>query len=462
MYWRIARLADEATPSIAGRLAALFAFVACVGFGLLSATLYWVLSNELDRHQVDQINSRMEDMRYMLEHARSPGVAQRAHAKMDALTPVDGRTRYWMWSSATEYRYGQDLDYVLAATRGKTEMVDWFAGDRHMRLVGVDIPATEDRPAVRLMLGMDHGPFARTLHRFALVLVLLTLLGTLAVVSAGYWVTRLGLAPVRRMSDEAHRIKPGNRSSRLKLTVLPPELANLGFSFNAALDRLDAAYHQLETFNDNAAHELRTPLANLIGQTQVALSRERDSRHLREVLQSNLEELERLRKIVADMLFLARAEQGARASQLINAQLSHEVGKTVDFLEFLLDEAAVSVRVEGDAQAPIETSLFRRALINLLQNAISHSSVGSEIVVSLHQLQEEARIEVSNAGPAIAPKHLPHLFDRFYRVETSRDKSSENHGLGLAIVKAVATMHKGTTFAFSENGRTTIGFSLGL
>jgi two-component system heavy metal sensor histidine kinase CusS len=245
------------------------------------------------------------------------------------------------------------------------------------------------------------------------------------------------------------------------MPALPLELAEFGSSFNSALDRLDTAYTQLESFNADVAHELRTPLANLIGQTQVAVARERDVEHLREVLQSNLEELERLRTIVSDMLFLARAERGERVAGRTQTSLAREIGKTVEFFDMLLDDAGLEVKVEGDAQAAIETSLFHRAVTNLLQNAIQHAPRGTQILARIESTAQGAQVSVSNSSEPIAADLLPRLFDRFYRVDASRPNSDSNHGLGLAIVKAIASMHGGRVFAQSEAGMTTVGFSLG-
>jgi two-component system heavy metal sensor histidine kinase CusS len=209
-------------------------------------------------------------------------------------------------------------------------------------------------------------------------------------------------------------------------------------------------------------HELRTPLTNLIGNTQVALSRERSVPQLVEVLQSNLEDLEGLRGIVNDMLFLARASLGERPQELLRCSLAAEVEKAIEFLDFLLEEAGVRVRVQGDAQAPIESSLFRRAVTNLLDNAIHHSPPGAEIVVELSAGDGQARVSVANPGPVVPAEHLGRLFDRFYKVDAARTKSGESHGLGLAIVKAVAAMHSGGVFAASCGGITTVGFSVSL
>jgi two-component system heavy metal sensor histidine kinase CusS len=286
--------------------------------------------------------------------------------------------------------------------------------------------------------------------------------GATLVAILGFSIARVGLRPLALMSADAQSIGPNNRQQRLALPSLPRELLHLGRSFNAALDRLEQAYRQLETFNADVAHELRTPLTNLIGQTQVALTRERQALALREVLQSNLEELERLRSIVSDMLFLARAEQGERPSQQIETSIASEVAKTVEFFEMLLEEAGMSVDVQGDAVAPIDTALFRRALTNLLQNAIQHAISGGKIQVRISQTHECASVAFSNRSNPIEPQHLARLFDRFYRIDTSRRNSVESHGLGLTIVKAVAAMHNGGVFAHSENGMITIGFSVAL
>ncbi len=196
----------------------------------------------------------------------------------------------------------------------------------------------------------------------------------------------------------------------------------------------------------------------------MALSRPRSAAEFQETLQSNLEELERLRSIVNDMLFLARADQGEAATGLASAVVAREVEVTIDFFEPLLDDTGTTVAIEGElqAQATMNIALFRRALTNLLQNAIEHSAAGARLVVTVSRRAGAIWIAVTNPGPAIGAAHLPRLFDRFYRVDSSRHDTGEihGHGLGLAIVKAVASMHGGATLATSEDGLTTIAFSI--
>ena len=164
------------------------------------------------------------------------------------------------------------------------------------------------------------------------------------------------------------------------------------------------------------------------------------------------------------MLFLARADRGEVATGLVLTPVAQEVRKTIEFFEFVLDETRAQVSIEGDVhtEARLESALFRRAMSNLLQNAIEHSEPGAHIVVMLREEEAATWITVSNPGAPIDAQHMPHLFDRFYRADASRHDRGEHHGhgLGLAIVKAVASMHGGQVSASRQGGLNTFGFSV--
>ncbi|MBV8605776.1 MAG: heavy metal sensor histidine kinase [Pelomonas sp.] len=449
--------------SIAWRLALAFSVAALLGFALSAAMLRTASQNAIERLQALQAHDRIEDLRYLLERGRATDLAQRARDKIETLSR-DGRTRYWLWCDTDPaWRYGPDAEALAQRIKGSGDTPDIEEIDGlSMALRAVALPATPVRPPVTLIVGVNREPYRASLARFQARLLLLSVGGALLVAVLGFWGVRWSLRPIARMAAEAQRVGPDNRGQRLQLPALPVELADLGRSFNAAIDRLDAAYAQLETFNADVAHELRTPLATLIGQTQVALSRPRPAAEMEELLHSNLEELERLRTIVADMLFLARAEQGARAERRADASLAAELLKTVEFFDALLEDAGVSVYVEGDARARVEVSLIHRALSNLLHNAIQHAPAGSRIEARVERGEGFVRIALSNPSETIPPEQLARLFDRFYRVDASRPNSDANHGLGLAIVKAVAAMHGGRAFARSERGLTTVGFCVSL
>ncbi|RXZ38641.1 HAMP domain-containing protein [Oxalobacteraceae bacterium CAVE-383] len=452
--------------SIAARLTLMFAVAALIVFFIIGSALYCVIKRELLRHERDGLVTTFNDIQYMMERIGTPERWQRVRSKMDSLTPTDGKVRFWVFSDDPVYSYGKDLvdlhdfDY----DQGNIGRVSIRGKEFPMHTLTKIVPAFQDRPTVRLTIGVDTEPYFETLNSFVLAMITVSLAGTLMVVFLGYWIARAGLRPLQHMSLTAQTLSPKTLSDRLEISALPNELSDLATAFNGALDRMQNAYTQLEAFNADVAHELRTPLANLIGETQVALSRERSAPEFQTVLQSNLEELDRLRSIINDMLFLARSDQGEAATGLEQTRIADEVRKTLEFFEFVLDEKAVSAGVAGDTEAgaPIETALFRRALTNLLQNAIQHSPEGAHIQVRITQHEDAIAIAVSNPGARIDESHLPRLFDRFYRIDAARHDHHElhGHGLGLAIVKAVAGMHGGSTFASSGEGVTTIGFTV--
>ena len=447
--------------SIARRLAAMFALVALLVFTLVGAGLFLVLRVQLEHHLRESLDDRTEIARIIVYHATTPDKWRIAREKLTDMTPHDGTAIYAVWSADPAYQYG----HPVAGRAIKS----WASGYVRIRQPGSEfdmltrtftIPAYDKRPAVQLQVSAGYLANVRTMRSFGFALAALSALGSLAVLLLSYSVTRLGLAPLTRLTREASEVSPNNRSQRLDTHLLPHELSDLANSFNGALERLDAAYGRLESFNADVAHELRTPVTILIGQTEVALSRKRSVEDLSVTLQSNLEEFERMRAIINDMLFLARADQGERATGLVEVSLAAEVAHTLEYLELPLDEAQVQAVASGAASAGVNRSLFGRALTNLLMNAIQHCARGSTIHVTIVRQGEQIRVSVANPGVAIEPALLDHLFDRFYRVEASRSNSRENHGLGLAIVKAVAEMHRGTVFATSEHGINTFGFSV--
>jgi two-component system heavy metal sensor histidine kinase CusS len=444
----------------------MFALGALLTFALVGTALYGVLQRELTRHQNDDLNTNLQNIRYSIERFGDLEHWARLQVKMDTLSPADGSVRFWVLSDDPRFQYGKGLDEMERVNQGEAGRgtLTLPLSGRTYRTLSMRLAPFGDRPAVRLIVGVDMAPFDHTLRTFLVALTLL-LLGAVAMVMAlGWWIARIGLRPLQRLSEEARALRPKTLSQRLQLERLPVELEALTVAFNGALGRLEEAYQQLEAFNADVAHELRTPLANMIGGTQVALSRPRSAAEFEDTLQSNLEELERLRSIVNDMLFLARADQGEAATGLTAADVAHEVEMTIEFFEPLLDETGATVAIEGDlrTQATMNVALFRRALSNLLQNAIEHSAAGARLVVGISRRDGAIWIAVANPGATIAATHLPRLFDRFYRVDSSRHDAGDvrGHGLGLAIVKAVAAMHGGATLATSEAGITTIAFSL--
>ncbi|HEY2606215.1 MAG TPA: heavy metal sensor histidine kinase [Paraburkholderia sp.] len=447
--------------SIARRLALMFALVALFVFTLVGTGLILVLRTQLEHHLRESLDDRTQIAHIIVFHAGTQEKWRITREKLTDMTPHDGSTVYSVSSADPYFNYGKPVEgRVVKSWSGGYARVSPAGGGQDMLTYTQTVPAYGTRPAVQLQVASSYSPNVRTMRVFGSALAALSALGSLAVLLLSYSVTRLGLAPLTRLTRDASAVSPNNRSQRLNTASLPFELNDLANSFNGALERLDGAYGRLESFNADVAHELRTPVTILIGQTEVALTRNRSVDDLRHTLQSNLEEFERMRAIINDMLFLARADQGERATGLIDVSLAAEVAHTLEFLEIPLEEARVHARLHGDAQARVNRSLFGRACTNLLMNAIQHCEPGAGISVTIVRDGDHVRVTVANPGEPIAPDVLEHLFDRFYRAEVSRTNSRENHGLGLAIVKAIAEMHRGTVSAHSERGINTFAFSV--
>ena len=452
----------SALNSIAMRLSAMFALVALLVFVLIGGALYQQVDKSIGRLPEAELDARYSVLESSVNRYGTPEHWAKISAKLKLLSEEDKRIRFWAISSDPRYEYGNPEAEVREFAQGPTGVRDLqLPGQAYpFKVLISQIPAKEQRPALRFLIAIDTQTFRQTQHHLLIALISLAAIGVLLASLLGYWVARIGLKPLIKLSEEAQKLAPPRLSGRLHLAPLAPELDQLVSAFNATLERVEQAYTRLESFNADVAHELRSPLTNLIGQTQVALTRGRSAEHYFEVLQSNLEELERLRSIINDMLFLASADQGSKASKLTRASLADEVATTLDYLEFILEDAQVDVRVSGDAQVNIEKAHLRRALINLLSNAVQHTEAGQSIDVQISRTEDQVTISISNPGEPIAQEHLPRLFERFYRVDAARYNSGANHGLGLAIVKAIAHMHGGDVFVRSQHGRNIFGLTL--
>jgi two-component system heavy metal sensor histidine kinase CusS len=317
--------------------------------------------------------------------------------------------------------------------------------------------------ALRARFTVDYAQDAAMGQRWAWILTLVTLAAGATVAAGAYWHVRRQLRPLNELASQTRAISPRRLDQRLALGDPAEELLPWIEQFNALMDRLERAYAQLEGFNADVAHELRTPLANLIGETELALSRERSPEALRETLLSNLEEMQRLSALVNDMLFLSQADRGAVARRGRPVSLAALARQVIEFHEASFDEAGLAVRIDGDATLAVDEPLFKRALSNLLGNAVRFAERGSTVSVRIApETAEQVRVMVQNAGAQIDAATLPRLFDRFYRGDASRccDDGEPHHGLGLAIVAAIARMHAGSTLAESRGGVTRVGFTL--
>lgn len=312
-------------------------------------------------------------------------------------------------------------------------------------------------PPLHVQLALPVGQREQRLRDQQRVLLVVGLGGILLTTALSVLIARWGLRRIGRMAREARATRSG---SRLSLAHVDAELLGLVTAFNRALEHLETAYQQMEGFSADVAHELRSPLAVLISGTQTTLVEERSVDELREALASNLEDLERLKALVNDMLFLARADQGERAQSLERVDLGQLADTTLEYCSALFDEAGVSVGREGEASAVCNPALVRRAMVNLLSNAARHADGERRVVLRLDALPGKVSIAVFNTGEPLSDAVLGRMFDRFFRARHAADQHHEGHGLGLTIVQAVARMHGGRVFAQAQPDGNLIGLLL--
>ena len=293
-----------------------------------------------------------------------------------------------------------------------------------------------------------------SLSRF--VHICLAALGAAAILATigGRILASRGLRPVGAMATAARRISVENLTERLECSGAGDELDDLAQTFNDMLVRLEKQVTQLRQFTADAAHELRTPLAALRGNAEVALSARRPADELRAVLAESIEEYDRLARIADDLLLLARADAGQKLIRPARFQFDRAVGDVVDLFAPAAEERGVSLTLSDCSEAWIDgdDNRLRQMLGNLLDNAIKFTPDGGAVCVSLEVAKGLAELTVRDTGVGIAPEHLPHVFDRFYRADRARTHDGGGAGLGLSISRAIAEAHRGSVHLISEPG----------
>lgn len=271
-----------------------------------------------------------------------------------------------------------------------------------------------------------------------------------------------GHSPLRELSKTLQSVKADRLNVRLDPEIVPEELRQLVESFNKMISHLEESFIKLSNFSSDIAHELRTPLTNLITQTQVGLSKSRSQNEYLELLYSNLEEHERLAKMVNEMLWLAQSDNGLVKPMLQKIDLCTEISTTIDYFEVVADDK--KIHLISDCQPTklmCDQSMIRRVLSNLLSNALRFTPTHGEIRISSRNSDDgNIILTVENHGADIPEEHLNNLFDRFYQVDASRQRQSEGAGLGLAIVKSIVEAHNGKITVTSRNGITSFAIIL--
>jgi heavy metal sensor kinase len=275
----------------------------------------------------------------------------------------------------------------------------------------------------------------------------------------GYFLASRALRPIDDITRTAQAISAGDLSQRLHYQGPPDEVGRLAHTFDSMLDRLQAAFVRERRFTGDAAHELRTPLTALKGRIGVTLSRSRQPAVYQETLRDMEGQVDRLIRLSSDLLFMARLDQGQMRPQLEQIELADFIGAVVDQVRALATAKNITIEeaIPAGLTLPGDMDLLIRLFLNLLDNAVKYTPENGRILTSAAGDSAFVEVAVQDSGPGIAAEHLPHLFDRFYRVESDRTRLTQNGdqggtGLGLAIAHEIARMHNGRLAVESELG----------
>jgi two-component system heavy metal sensor histidine kinase CusS len=299
---------------------------------------------------------------------------------------------------------------------------------------------------VQLQIAIDDKQSQEFLNVLRDVLIAVFFINVVVSLFVGRFIVRRELFSLQEIIRKISKISSENLQEKITTEALPKELTPLAEAFNFALDRLSDSFKRLSQFSSDIAHELRTPAANIRGSIEVALSRPRSSAEYCDLLESNLEECDRITRITESLLFLARAENLQAQLVVKPLHLKNEIQSLIDFYEPLASEKSIQLQFKNQNSADVvifaDPTLFQRILSNLISNAIRFTSMSGSIEISFKENSRgEIHLSVTDTGPGIAEDEIPRIFERFYRVDASRNPNSGGSGLGLAIVKSIVDLH---------------------
>lgn len=446
-------------------------------FALASAFVLFLLGlligRSVERHfeelDMEVLSGKMELAKHVLEKAvATPGGATLAQRLDEALTGHHGLIIAVLGPDRQRLDAHAELalpsELLNERPTGTTSAAIKWVADDGLPWRGISATLTsggqlESSYTVVVATEISHhehfmGAFRQTLWVFML-------LATLAMGLLGWFVVRRGLAPLQSIRRQAAEITANRLHTRLPVEAIPLELGDLASTLNDMLSRLEESFKRLSDFSSDLAHELRTPVSNLLTQTQVTLSRARSADEYRDILASNAEEFECLSRMIADMLFLAKAENKQIIPHQEQLELADEVAELLEFYGVLAEEKEIRLSLVGRSTVTGDRLMLRRAVSNLLSNALRHTPNGGAVTIRIDgQDAEKVRLVVENTGASIPAEHLPRLFDRFYRADSSRQRTTEGSGLGLAITRSILLAHGGDIAVRSAEGLTCFVISL--
>ncbi len=452
------------SPSLALRLILSFSLVTTLGFMIVG----WITQASLQKHFETEDASELRVIEKSLENILAGHDPERDADLLErrlndilvghhhALLKIVNHGRVIFMSPAL-----QGMTLPAAGERAGNDIVATSDGHHRYRLLSKTLrPGGDAARVYQVVIAVAYDSHDRFLGSFQKTLWAIVLGGIIIFSFLGWLIVRQGLSPLLRIVENIRHINAHKLQQRLDPRDFPEELRDLADSFNDMIERIDESFQRISNFSSDIAHELRTPITNMMTQTQVALSRAREVNEYREILYSNIDEYERMARMINDMLLLAKSDVGLESMEFTEVALHLEVASLIEFYEAWAEEAGVTLRMSGQAQVAGDQLMLRRALSNLLSNAIHHTPRGGGVDIMISDETADVVVEIRNRGETIAPESLPRLFDRFYHRSHPQGGNPKGFGLGLAIVKSIVDAHGGHIGVVSENSFTTFSIRL--
>ena len=447
--------------SLTARLTLLFATVSCA----VLLALGWVIDASIEHHfellDRDALTGKLMLAQHVIERVTTPQGLERLPDQLrdgivghhDLIFYILGPDKEVMIASS-DLKFPEDR-LSAASVSADPQMFSWKQGENSYRGLAAAVQThIQNESPLLVAVAVDMGHHIAFMQTFMRTLWLFVVCAAATTGLLGWLAVRRGLAPLRTMREKAALVTAHRLDHRVPVDAVPAELADLAITLNEMLARLEDAFKRLSDFSSDIAHELRTPVNNLMTQTQVSLSRARDAASYRDILESNSEEFERLARMIADMLLLAKAENGLVVPNRENVSVATEVTALFDYYDAVAEDKGLHLCLEGDAHVDADRLMLRRAIGNLLSNAVRHASAKTKVRVVVKDDPGGVEIQIENTGEVIAAEHLDRIFDRFFRVDPSRQHSNEGTGLGLAITKSIVMAHGGEITASSDGALT--------
>ncbi|HSH83582.1 MAG TPA: heavy metal sensor histidine kinase [Guyparkeria sp.] len=436
--------------SLTTRLTLLFVLVSSsvlLGLG-------WVLHAAVERHFVemdrDLLQSKLDALERLLKDPSAPAGLVGLQSAVDEMFRSDPELKVWVQISGDGVLSPPDLSLPSGILRQHADspephIFSWWHEDVRYRGLAQSLQPTKPDvgpQVVVVAINIDH--HERFMARYNQTLTVFIAVAALLSGFLGWWASRRGIAPLRLIQERAAEVTARHLHHRFPETSVPRELTGLAHELNCMFARLEEAFDRLAAFSSDLAHELRTPVNNVLTQTQVAISRDRDAESYREVLISNVEELDRLSSMISDMLLLAKADDGLNLPSVEPVRLEQEIGALFEFYDALAEEERVRLRVTGQGEISGNRLMLRRAFSNLISNALRHSFPDHDVILRIRERTDWIDVTVENTGEPLQPQESSRLFDRFYRGDPARGRQgSGGVGLGLAITQALIQAHQG-------------------